>query len=136
MMRILFLIFMVINIVGCNPEKKKMVNHDEALIMLVYGLPNFEKQHAETVIAQQYGFKFKTVAGCNVSEALRDSVEIKNRITEDVLAQRYGKEWKFRFYTHVDSLYQKQLRFSSTISETIDPVHPAIDRRRPTFASL
>ncbi|CAH0156513.1 hypothetical protein SRABI27_00668 [Pedobacter sp. Bi27] len=113
MVRILFLIFMFINIVSCNLEKKKMVDNDKTLIMLVYGLPDFEKQHAETVIAKQYGFRFKTVAGCTVSEALRDSVEIKNRITEDVLAQRYGKEWKFRFYSNVDSLYKKQLRFSS-----------------------
>ena len=115
MVRILFLISMVINIVSCNLEKKKMVNNDKSLIVLVYGLPNFEKQHAEMIIAKQYGFKFKTVAGCTVSEALRDSVAIKNRITEDILAQRYGKEWKFRFYANVDSLYKKQLRFSSKI---------------------
>lgn len=53
MVRILFLISMVINIVSCNLEKKKMVNNDKSLIMLVYGLPNFEKQDAETIIAKQ-----------------------------------------------------------------------------------
>jgi len=112
-MRVLFFISLIFYISGCNPKKKEVTDHHHELIMLVYGLPDFERQEAEMVIAKQYGFKFKTVAGCMVSDTFRDSVEINNRKTEDILVQRYGKEWKFRFYADVDRLYGKQLRFVS-----------------------
>jgi hypothetical protein len=102
---------------GCKLKKKDKKEHHHELVMLVYGLPDFEKQLTETVIAKQYGFKFKTVGGCMVSDWLRDSVETNNRITENILAERYGNEWKFRFYHDVDNLYAKQLRFVSKFSQ-------------------
>ena len=88
-----------------------MIEKDKDLTLLTYGLADFNKQAVEIVIAAQYGFKFRTVSGCLVSDSLKDSVAIENRFTEDTLAQKYGKAWRFRFYADVDSLYKKQLRF-------------------------
>lgn len=114
-MRIVLLILLIFNLLACNPKQQAVTDDGRQLIMLVYGLPDFEKQQVEMVIAGQYGFKFKTVAGCVVSDALRDSVATENQKTEAILVQRFGKEWKFRFYTDVNRLFGKQLQF---VSET------------------
>lgn len=110
-MRKLLFISILFGILGCNNPNKKTANHDRSLTILTHGLPDFGRQQAEIVVAAQYGFKFKSVAGCVISEALSDSIDIKNRLTEAILAQKYGKEWKLRFYAEVDSILQKQTPF-------------------------
>ena len=110
-MRKLLLISILFGIIGYNSSKKKTAKPDKKLTILTYGLPNFDREQAEMVVATLYGFKFKAAAGCLVSDAIVDSIAVENYITEGILAQKYGKEWKLGFYAKVDSILQKENRF-------------------------
>lgn len=71
---------------------------------LIYGLPQPpDRQNAEAIIASRWGFSFKTVAGCEVSEKLADSVAVHNHKIDLILEKKHGKKWYKPFKKLVDA---------------------------------
>lgn len=85
--------------------------------LLVYGLPNFERQNSENVIAQNWGIEFYPVAGCEVTRELVDSVARNNANVEPLIEKRYGKNWQEAFYSEVDSEFAIEQRVAALISK-------------------
>lgn len=101
----LLLTFMVILALSCSTKGQKAATtqKDSTLRILVYGLPDFERQNAEGLIARKYGFIFYGVAGCDVSSELEDSVERENKPVYALLEKKYGKDFWKRFWAEVEA---------------------------------
>lgn len=88
---------------------------------LTYGMPaDIEKQNAKHVIAEKWGIQFYAVAGCMVSQELVDSVDRHNKIVEDLIAHKYGKSWRDRFYKQVDDESEIEKKVKIVIAESND----------------
>lgn len=83
--------------------------------LLIYGLPNFERQNSENVIAQKWGIDFFSIAGCVVSKELEDSVEQQNRKVKPLIEKKFGKDWYKRFDKEVDAEFEIEKKVSVLI---------------------
>ncbi|RYE23632.1 MAG: hypothetical protein EOP42_23095 [Sphingobacteriaceae bacterium] len=95
---------------SCEEPKKTPVKKVQApaaqpkLEYLTYGLPRPpDRQNAESLVAKRWGFSFKTVAGCEVTEKLTDSVAAHNHQIDLILEKKHGKEWYKPFSKLVDA---------------------------------
>lgn len=106
------LLFTLITVLAlsCSTKGQKVAppRKDTTLRILVYGLPDFERQNAEGLIAKKYGFMFCGVAGCDVSEELEDSVKKENKPVYALLEQKYGSGFWKRFRAEVEEEYQTE----------------------------
>ncbi|MBS7564169.1 hypothetical protein KHS38_07105 [Mucilaginibacter sp. Bleaf8] len=91
---------------GCKPKNQKAAHgkavskadSTESTLFYTYGLPGpAESENATSVVAAKWGFGYKSVAGCTVSEKLVDSVQKHNEQVEEGLIKKYGKDWRARF---------------------------------------
>jgi len=85
--------------------------------MLVYGLPNFERENAQNIVAKKYGFSFYPVAGCLVSQELIDSTAKENNIVRGVLIKKYGKDFWSRFEKEVNKEQKQQEKVIKILSK-------------------
>ncbi len=70
---------------------------------LIFGLPPAaDRQNAEAIVADRWGFSFKTVGGCVVTEKLTDSVAEHNHQIDLILERTHGKDWYTPFKKEVD----------------------------------
>lgn len=88
------------------PQQKAPVDSSEILrpTFQVFGYRD-GKDRERQVVATWYGFRYKVVAGCEVSDSLLRSIEQHNKITDSVLTSRLGPSYRQRFQRSVDSLY-------------------------------
>jgi len=107
---LLFLLPIVLLVKESNAQDSK-IKRDSTLRLLTFGLPNFEMQNAENVVAARYGFHFYGVAGCDVNQELEDSVEKVNAPVYAYLEKRHGKGWYDNFTKDVEKefLVQKEV---------------------------
>lgn len=96
--------------IGCKPKSPKATqgkvvskaDSTERTVFYTYGLPNsVESETATSVVAAKWGFGYKSVAGCMVSEKLLDSVQKHNELVKQGLIIKYGKDWQERFNREV-----------------------------------
>lgn len=87
--------------------------------ILVYGLPNFERENAENVIAQKWGIVYYAIAGCVVSEEMVDDAEEHNKKVYTRLERKFGKGWEIKFEKEVDEEFRKEQLVLKTV-EHID----------------
>ena len=78
---------------------------DTTFRLLTYGLPRGDWQQAEQVVAQRWGISFHSVAGCIVSEHLRDSVKTVNDLVDARIRVKFGADWRARFDAEVEAEY-------------------------------
>lgn len=72
--------------------------------ILTYGFPSFGYNSIRDSLSSTYNVEFIAVAGCVVSEKLRDSVENHNSTVYSLLDLKYGFDWKTHFYSQLDEI--------------------------------
>jgi hypothetical protein len=97
---------------GCSDETE---SEGQQLQLWTYGLPHFERQNAEYVVAKKWGFEFKAVAGCNVSNGLKRRADRHNKKAEAAIAKKYGSDWKEKFEKEVDLEFESQEKIIALI---------------------
>jgi len=71
-----------------------------------YGLPGPHGDRIHNTVGRRWGFTYRAVAGCEVAQELLDSVERHNRMTEEVIVARHGKDWRLRYEAEVARAYE------------------------------
>lgn len=91
------------------------------LVILEYGMiPPYLYFQARQNIAQHYHLKFTEVAGCIVSESLKDSVKHENEQTEKLLKAHCGIKTLNELYHQIDQEYARYLKAEQGIqSDTV-----------------
>ena len=54
-----------------------------------------------------YGFQYYPVRGCVVSKKLRDSVNLVNKTTNEILVKKFGLNWRWKFDYRVEEIEEK-----------------------------
>lgn len=86
-----------------SAEKPLKWDQHKKLEFLVYGLPlPHETQNARYVIAKNWGFKDKNIAGCILTKALTDSVHQHNQLVKAALTAKFGSNWEAKFNKEVE----------------------------------
>jgi hypothetical protein len=104
------LIILTIFVVSCNGQQKKIEysNTGDDFTLLTYGLPNMEIQNSRYIIARKWEIKFKSVAGCIVTEELVDSVNTINERVNKNIENKYGKNWNDKFEKEIAEEFEKE----------------------------
>ncbi|RZL62020.1 MAG: hypothetical protein EOO93_10865 [Pedobacter sp.] len=108
--KLIFIILFTALGVSCRETVKKPQDVQpkkiavKPLEYLTYGLQReIYRQEAEQIVAFRLGFKYKSVAGCLVTEKLVDSVKLHNDTVNQILTKMHGHKWKEQFDKAVDS---------------------------------
>ena len=72
---------------------------------LLIGLP--DDNRAKNILAKMYGFQYYPVGGCVVSKKLRDSVNLVNKTTNEILVKKFGINWRWKFDDIVEYIEEK-----------------------------
>jgi len=99
-----------------QPTGGGIVDSTNQFTLLTYGLPDLYRQNARNVIAEKWGIRFYTAAGCTISEALRDSVKNHNNLANQNITAKYGENWSEKFKTEVDAEFDIQMEIIETLS--------------------
>jgi len=89
------LLFCIILILACtsNRPKNGSINKNDSIItVLTYGYPTMYV-FQEGKVARKYGFRHISVADCNVTDRLKDSVGKVNKIAFEKIEKLNGKDW-------------------------------------------
>lgn len=72
---------------------------EELPTFMIYGeaFPVDYADEKDSLITQKFGFKMKRVAGCEISNVLKQSVISNNRKEDQKMQQLFGKNWKEDF---------------------------------------
>lgn len=102
--------FLVAIGLSCTTKAQEVstVPTDTSLQLLSYGLQRPWHQNARTLVAEKYGFSYKTIAGCVVTKELVDSANRRNMTVRKKLEQRYGHDFWARFEKEVKAEMQRQ----------------------------
>jgi hypothetical protein len=97
----IFIVFVLIcsSCIGHKKHNKEVLKWDshKKLEYWVYGLPGpMYRQVAEEVVANKWGFTYKRVAGCMVTQKLQDNVKLHNESVNLALTDKFGKNWEAR----------------------------------------
>jgi len=86
-------------------EKEEKENHQ--LVYWNYGYPAFhDKKFARDKVAAGYGFTFKQVAGCLMTEERQRLISKHNKFVNKILSKRIGLNWMRKVYDEMDSVYK------------------------------
>ena len=104
------LFFLVAISLSCAAKAQKIgtVPTDTSVQLLSYGLQRPWHQNARNLIAEKYGFSYKTIAGCVVTKELVDSANKRNTAVRKKLEERYGHDFWPRFEKEVKAEMQRQ----------------------------
>ncbi|MEO8405928.1 MAG: hypothetical protein ABI480_15080 [Chitinophagaceae bacterium] len=108
------IILMVVSLqcISCNGRTKSL---KQQFLLLTYGLPDFDRQNSTNVVADKWGIRFRTVAGCIVTQELENMVEEQNRSVEPLIAKKYGKDWKDKFYKEVEAEFEIEKKVTALV---------------------
>lgn len=110
-MKYIFRSFFLIAIgLSCTAKAQEVgrTTRDTSLQLLSYGLQRPWHQNARTLVAEKYGFSYKTIAGCVVTKELVDSANRRNIAVRKKLEQRYGPDFWSRFENEVKAEMLRQ----------------------------
>lgn len=99
----LLLAAFVISLASCRAQSRDTptANTDSTASILLeiytYGLPDFDGERARLRVAKRWGFTYRAIAGCVVTQELLDSADQHNQLVETAIAKRHGPDWKVRF---------------------------------------
>lgn len=103
----LFLLFLFSTLFSNGqPVGNSKTNKEKPIRLLTYGLPNFKMQNAENVISAKWGIQIIGVAGCDVSEAIEDSIQKENLKAEELISKKYGKDWRTKFNSEIEDEFK------------------------------
>lgn len=88
------------------------------LTILEYGLPpGNDYLNARATVADEWGLRFKRVAGCIVSDSLVDSVKKHNDSVYSQIVNGYGEYWETRFEKEVEKELEVQKKARALIDK-------------------
>ncbi|KFF21985.1 hypothetical protein [Chryseobacterium sp. JM1] len=113
------LIILSILIQSCSEQGKKgnPLKTENDYTLLMYGLPNMEKQNSRNVIAEKWEIKFESVAGCVVTKELTDSVKTINDRVGKNIEKKYGKNWKTEFEKEIQEEYAREKQITAILDK-------------------
>ncbi|SHF98423.1 hypothetical protein [Chryseobacterium sp. OV279] len=113
------LIVLTILIQSCNEQEKKVdaLKTENDYTLLMYGLPDMERQNSRNIIAEKWAIKFKSVAGCVVSKELVDSVKTINDRVNKNIEKKYGKNWNAQFEKEIGEEYEKEKQITAILDK-------------------
>ena len=77
---------------------------------LLTGLP--DDTRTKNIVAKMYGFQYYPVGGCVVSKKLRDSVNLVNKTTNEILVKKFGLNWRWKFDKRVKYIEEKMCSYN------------------------
>ncbi len=81
-----------------QPTNEKVNPTQDTVVFLDYGeLPPTGFLQAGNPITELYGFRLVSVAGCEITHELADSVHLVNRKSMGSMNKLYGKDWQEKF---------------------------------------
>jgi hypothetical protein len=83
--------------------------------LLTYGLPDWDRENASTIVQNKWGIEYHAVAGCMVNQGLEDSVKKENDKVEKLIETKYGKNWWKKFDTEIEAEYNIETQIDSLI---------------------
>lgn len=107
-MKSIILLFLFCTGFNLNQKSNIYIPKEIKLKWLLTGLP--DDIGGKNVIAKMYGFQYSWVGGCVVSNKLRDSVKMVNKVTNEILMKKFGKNWRWKFEERVEYIEQKLLQ--------------------------
>lgn len=130
MTRSINIIILLLGLTICSSVNGQLDTVENTMVLLEYGLPPGNVYlDARATIADNWGIKFNSVAGCIVSEHLTDSVRKHNKTTYAKIIDKFGKEWQTQFDEEVD----KELKIQIIVRELIS-TQPYIIKLDSTLA--
>lgn len=116
--------------VSCNTAEAVKGDKDKKLVFLAYGKPpNQQMQIAVKKIAAKWGFGYKRIAGCVVTHAFTDSVDNLNDKVENVLANKFGNNWRVKYEKEVDAEFDREVLNEKKVTALLDQQKTNIDKR-------
>ncbi|WP_300673076.1 hypothetical protein [Soonwooa sp.] len=84
---------------AATPKKVDKEVKEELPTFLIYGeaYPVGYAEEQDSLVTQKFGFKIKRVAGCEISDVLKQSVINNNQKEDKKMEQLFGKNWKEDF---------------------------------------
>lgn len=92
------------------------------LEIYTYGLADFGAERSRARVARKWGFSYRSIAGCVVTQELVDTANAHNRAVEAAIARQHGEDWKPRFESEVAA------------AMSLDSAISAAAMRNPTIA--
>jgi hypothetical protein len=127
----LFLFLLVFSCRSKIQEVSKAPNKDTTLKILIWGLPDFYQQRAMEAVAKNYGFEYRSIAGCVISKSLEDSALKINERSFEILQGKFGNNWKIQIerkvHAFMDSISQADLNSDSSKVEVIGADGKSVD---------
>jgi hypothetical protein len=81
------------------------------------------RPHSLNIVANKWGFEYRHIGGCDVTQELRDSIQTNNDFVDSVLKRRFGNGWEKRFAKEVkaeDQIDQKVIKIVDRIPVVIE----------------
>jgi hypothetical protein len=85
-------------------EKEEFKQHKTVYWLYAYG--DFDKTFAQEKVSKLYGFSFKQVAGCTVTNEIIGSISRHNKAVDKILAKRISTDWKLKIFGEIDSVFR------------------------------
>jgi hypothetical protein len=104
---------------SCKSQTAKTVNRiyqTDTLVFLTYGMPDFDRQNAEYIIAKRWRMKYYRVADCMVTTQLQDSVEKHNKAIDSIAIRLFGKNWQHKFENEVNAEFEIEQKIIKLLS--------------------
>jgi hypothetical protein len=90
---------------------------NEEMTYYTYGLPAIERLNARDIVAERYGFYYRSIAGCVINEEMMDTVRPHNERIDKKLALRHGKNWRKKFDREVEAEYKRLKPLTQAVNE-------------------
>ena len=118
-----FLFLLIFSCRGKIEQVNEIPKKDTALKILIWGLPDRDQRTAMDLVAKNYGFEYRSIAGCIISKNLYDSALKVNDKSDKILRAKFGNDWKIEIERRVreimDSISQARLNSDSSKVEVI-----------------
>lgn len=111
---------------GSAQQKRIPISAYDKNTILTYGLGSYQRQNAERIIAPKWGIKFVQVAGCVVTQAITDSIDVHNKVVYRNMEKKYGKDWKKQF----DDEINEEIRRENIVRETVKQISFIIHKNK------
>lgn len=117
-----------INVTSIKEASTKPILHepqDSSLRILTSGRLII-RPHSLDIVANKWGFEYRHIGGCDVSQELLDSMETNNDFVYSILNRRFGNGWKKKFDKEVKEEDQRDQK----VIKIVDRIPIVIGKRK------
>lgn len=86
-------------------------------LMEIYttGLPSIEHGKVANTVARKYGFRYRAIAGCVITNEVAEKKYRNNKLVYSILKIKWGDSWRERFNIEVDSAIKVHHKIDSLL---------------------